>query len=137
MSNETPQESVDESVMGLPEFERTQGRLGLLTNQVYDTIKNVVIIVIPAVSTFYLTIAKLWDLPGAEAVVGTLGALALLLGSLLKLSKRSYDVSDEKYDGEIILKTTEQGRVVQRVEANGTFDEIAAKGEVLYKVVQE
>lgn len=137
MSNETPQESVDESVMGLPEFERTQGRLGLLTNQVYDTIKNVVIIVIPALSTFYLTIAKLWDLPGAEAVVGTLGALALLLGSLLKLSKRSYDVSDEKYDGEIILKTTEQGRVVQRVEANGTFDEIAAKGEVLYKVVQE
>lgn len=137
MSNETPQESVDESVMGLPEFERTQGRLGLLTNQVYDTIKNVVIIVIPALSTFYLTIAKLWDLPGAEAVVGTLGAVALLLGSLLKLSKRSYDVSDEKYDGEIILKTTEQGRVVQRVEANGTFDEIAAKGEVLYKVVQE
>ena len=137
MSDETPQEPLDESVMGLPEFERTQGRLGLLTNQVYDIIKNLVIIVIPALSTFYLTIAKLWDLPGAEAVVGTLGAVALLLGSLLKLSKRSYDVSDEKYDGEIILKTTEQGRVVQRVEANGTFDEIAAKGEVLYKVVQE
>jgi hypothetical protein len=137
MSDETLQEHLDESVMGLPEFERTQGRLGLLTNQVYDIIKNVVIIVIPALSTFYLTIAKLWGLPGAEAVVGTLGAVALLLGSLLKLSKRSYDVSDEKYDGEIILKTTEQGRVVQRVEANGTFDEIAAKGEVLYKVVQE
>lgn len=127
----------DENVLDLPEFERTQGKLGLLKNTVYDTIKNLVIIVIPAVSTFYLTIAKLWDLPGAEAVVGTLAALALLLGSLLKLSKRSYDVSDEKYDGEIILKTTEQGRVVQRVEANGTFDEIAAKGQVLYKVVQE
>ena len=127
----------DENVLNLPEFERVPGKLGLFTNQVYDILKNLTIIVIPGFATFYLSIAQLWNLPGAEAVLGTSVALSTLIGTLLKLSKRSYDQSDEKYDGEIILVTNEQGRTMPRLEANGTFEEIAAKGEVLYKVVQE
>ena len=66
----------------------------LLTNRQYDVLTDLVQLFLPALGTFYFTIAQFWGLPNAEAVVGTLAALAVLLGVALKISKKTYNASD-------------------------------------------
>lgn len=73
----------------------------MLTSAQYDTIRHFVQYILPAVGTFYYTIAALWGLPYADQVVGTVAALALLLGIVMGASKKSYNNSDARFDGEV------------------------------------
>lgn len=77
----------------------------LFSGALYDFLKKVVQIVLPGLSTFYFTIAQIWDLMYAAEVSGTIAALALFLGLLLGLSSKTYkDAQPEKaYDGEFQL----------------------------------
>lgn len=61
-----------------------------LDNKTYDILKWVAQILLPAVGTLYFTLAKLWQLPAPEEVVGTIVALDTFLGALLGLSSRNY-----------------------------------------------
>lgn len=70
----------------------------LLSNKAYDTLMNTVLLALPALGTFYFTIAQFWGLPYAEEVVGTLAALAILVGVILKVSKSSYIASEAQKD---------------------------------------
>lgn len=62
----------------------------LLTSGQYDTIRNTAQRVIPAIGTFYATVALLWGLPYTAQVVGTCTALVLLLGIVMSVSKASF-----------------------------------------------
>lgn len=64
-----------------------------LNNKVYDVLKWVAIIVLPALGTFYFAIAGLWGFPYAEQIVGTLTAVETLIGALLGISTASYNKS--------------------------------------------
>ena len=75
----------------------------LLSNKIYERLKWVVAVVLPAVATFYISLADLWDLPNALAVAGTCTALATFGGVLLGVSTRSWNQSDGKYDGTIVV----------------------------------
>lgn len=57
-----------------------------LSNQVYDILKYVALIALPAIQVFWLTIGKIWDLQYTVEIGATIGAVALLLGSLLQIS---------------------------------------------------
>lgn len=58
----------------------------ILPNGCYDVLKWIGLICLPALGLFYQTIAPLWGLPYADAVVGTLNALGLLIGALIGVS---------------------------------------------------
>ena len=60
------------------------------TNKLYDTLKYIAQIVLPAAATLYVTIAGIWGLPYAEAVSGTIMAVDFFLGALLKISSDNY-----------------------------------------------
>lgn len=79
----------------------------LLSSGVYDKLKPLAQIVLPALAAFYLTLAPLWDLPKQEEVAATIAAVAALLGALLAVSTKQYNNSDVKYDGEIVVDTDE------------------------------
>ncbi len=134
-----PTEPLDASVMDLPEFETTtiEEKLALLTNKAYDVIKALVQVILPGVSALYFSLDGIWDLPGETKVIGSIAAVTTFLGVLLRLSKRSYDVSDEKFDGDLVVERTEDGRTVYTLEANGSIPEMAEKNEVLFKVKSE
>ena len=68
-----------------------------LSNKTYDVLKWVAQILLPAVSVFYLGMAKIWGLPFGDEIVATITALDLLLGMLLGLSNTMYlkSVADE------------------------------------------
>lgn len=70
----------------------------IMNNKVYDVLKFIAQIVLPAIATFYITIAGIWGLPYGEEVSGTVMAVDTLLGALLMLSSNSYakQISSDK-----------------------------------------
>lgn len=67
------------------------------SNQTYDILKYVALIALPAIQVFWLTIGKIWDISYTVEIGATIGAVALLLGTLLGVSTRNY-LSDKEQD---------------------------------------
>lgn len=61
-----------------------------MSNKVYDTLKWIAQILIPALGTLYFALASIWDLPAADKVVGTLTAVDTFIGVLLGISTMKY-----------------------------------------------
>lgn len=62
-----------------------------LNNKVYDVLKWVVLIVLPAASGLYAALSGVWGWGYVEQVTTTLSALALFLGSLIGVSTSAYN----------------------------------------------
>ena len=62
----------------------------LLPDKVYDILKWVVMIVIPALTTAYVGLAAIWGFPYAEAIAKTSAVVCTLLGALLGISTAEY-----------------------------------------------
>lgn len=65
-----------------------------MSNKLYDILKYIAIIVLPALGTFYFALAGIWNFPYGEQVVGTITALDTFLGALLKISTDAYNRSE-------------------------------------------
>ena len=65
----------------------------IFSNKVYNVLKWIVTIVLPAVSAAYFALAQVWGWPNAEQVVGTLAIITTFLGALLGVSTNSYNKS--------------------------------------------
>lgn len=61
-----------------------------MTNKVYDVLKYIAQIVLPAVGTLYFALSGIWGLPYGEQIVGTVTAVDAFLGALLKISSDNY-----------------------------------------------
>lgn len=62
-----------------------------MSNKVYDALKWVAQILLPALGTLYFALAGIWDFPYAEAVVGTITAVDTFLGVILGISSINYN----------------------------------------------
>lgn len=65
----------------------------LLNDRVYDVMKWVALIVLPASGTLYFALAGIWNLPYGEEVTATIIALNAFLGALLGFSTVKYNKS--------------------------------------------
>lgn len=63
----------------------------VLNSNVYDSLKWLVQIVLPAIGACYAALAALWGFPYAEQVVGSISAICVLLGACLRISNSNYD----------------------------------------------
>jgi len=61
-----------------------------MNNKIYDTLKWIAQILLPALATLYFAIAQIWGLPYAEQIVGTMTAIDAFLGALLGISTYNY-----------------------------------------------
>lgn len=61
-----------------------------MSNKVYDVLKYIATLVLPALATLYAAIAGIWNLPYGEAVSATIMAVVTFLGVVLKISSDSY-----------------------------------------------
>lgn len=68
----------------------------IMSNKVYDVLKFIAQIVLPALATFYLTLAGIWGLPFGEQVSGTIMAVDTLLGAVLMISSNKYNKENEE-----------------------------------------
>ena len=62
-----------------------------MSNKVYDILKYIAQIVLPAIATLYFALAGIWGLPYGEQVVGTITAIDTFLGVLLGISTINYN----------------------------------------------
>jgi len=62
-----------------------------MSNQVYDLLKFIAQIVLPAIATFYVTIAGIWGLPLGDEISRTVMAVDTLLGAVLMISTSRYN----------------------------------------------
>lgn len=65
----------------------------LLNNKVYDILKWIAQIALPALGTLYFALATIWGLPYGEQIVGTITAIDVFLGILLGISSKSYNAT--------------------------------------------
>lgn len=68
----------------------------MMNDKVYDVLKWIAMILLPALGTLYFALAQIWGLPCAEQVVGTITALDAFLGVLLGISSSNMNTPESK-----------------------------------------
>ena len=66
-----------------------------MNSKIYDVLKYVAQIILPALATLYLTLAGIWGLPFGEAISGTIMAIDTFLGVALRISTNNYNKNKE------------------------------------------
>ncbi len=61
-----------------------------MNQKIYDTLKWIAQILLPALGALYAALAGIWGWPYAEAVVGTISAVDVFLGAVLMMDSRKY-----------------------------------------------
>ena len=62
----------------------------ILPDKVYDVLKWIAQILLPALGTLYFALSSIWGLPYGEQIVGTITAIDAFLGALLGVSTVAY-----------------------------------------------
>lgn len=62
-----------------------------MSNKMYDVLKWIAMVVLPAIGTLYFALAGIWGFPYAEEIVGTITAIDTFLGVLLGISSTKYN----------------------------------------------
>ena len=76
-----------------------------MNNKLYDVLKWIALIVLPAIGTAYFALASIWGFPYAEQIAGTISIIETFLGAVLGISNAQYKKSsnaDESEDEEEI-----------------------------------
>lgn len=67
----------------------------MMSNKVYDVLKYIAQIGLPALATLYFAIAEIWGLPYSAEVIGTITAFDAFLGVLLGITTAQYNKKGE------------------------------------------
>ena len=105
----------------------------LLSNKVYDWLKVIVTLLLPGVGTLYYAIASIWGLAYGEEIVGTIAAVTVFLGIVIKIGDRSYSNSEAKYDGTMDIYEDDEKKTYS-LDLNVSPEELDEKGQVVFRV---
>jgi hypothetical protein len=87
------------------------GPILILKSSVYDTLKFFTMVLFPGLGTLYFGIAQIWGLPFADQVVGTITALVLFLGLILRQSSKNYEKVGAGTVGDVVVQQYPNGEV--------------------------
>lgn len=66
-----------------------------MSSKVYDALKFIAVIVLPAAGALYFALSQIWGLPYGEEVVGTITAIDTFLGTVLMIDSSKYNKNVE------------------------------------------
>jgi hypothetical protein len=104
----------------------------MITGKLYNYLKFLAQIVLPALATLYVTLAGLWGLPATEAVVGTIVAFDTFLGVVLQISASSYNSSTAQ--GTLNIHESEDGKMFDLNLDGDPEVDLEGKDRVVFKV---
>lgn len=70
-----------------------------LNNRVYDVLKWLCLIALPALSVFYASLAGVWGWPYEQEVSTTINAIVVFIGAIIKVSTDAYNKEAANGDG--------------------------------------
>lgn len=103
------------------------------TNRLYDRLKFVAVILLPALGTLYFALAQIWGLPKVIEVIGTISALDTFLGFVLHISTNSYYKNGQNFDGTMHVNETDTATQFQ-LELNSDPADLPGKHSVKFNV---
>ena len=62
-----------------------------MSNKVYNILKCIEMIVLPAIAKIYMGLANIWNLPYGEEIAGTITLVDTFLGAVLMISTSQYN----------------------------------------------
>lgn len=93
-------------------------------------------LVVPLLGSLYFAIGTIWGLANVEQVLATSTVVASFLGGLVKLAEGAYDRSDEKYDGDMVVRDDGEGGIVYSLELNRDAGEFKNDNSIRFKVTK-
>lgn len=63
----------------------------VMNNKLYDILKWIALVALPAIGTLYFALASIWGLPYGEQIVGTITAIDCFIGALIGVSTMQYN----------------------------------------------
>lgn len=70
----------------------------LMNSKVYNCLKYITMIVLPALTTLWLSIGSIWQLPYTEPIGASLTAVTAFLGAILGISTSLYNIRGQRKD---------------------------------------
>ena len=61
-----------------------------MSNRLYDILKSVCTIYLPAFATLYASLSGIWGFPLVKEICGTLSAVELFIGAIIGISSAAY-----------------------------------------------
>lgn len=105
----------------------------IIPDELYDGLKWIAQIFLPALATLYYALSTIWGLPYAEQVVGTIVAIDTFLGILLGLWSSNYQKLNPT-DGVLEIDTCGGVKDIYRINLTTGFEDLKAKKEIKLKV---
>lgn len=105
----------------------------MIKGKMYDYMKFITQVALPALGTLYFALAGIWGLPAAEEIVGSIVAVDTFLGVLLQISANNYKNSDARFDGTIGVFEND-GKKVFTLNLDSDPEKLDEKDEVVFKV---
>lgn len=65
-----------------------------MSDRLYDILKWIALLLLPAAGTLYFALSNIWGLPFGEQVVGTITAIDTFLGAILGITTTQYKKND-------------------------------------------
>lgn len=112
----------------------TQKTSWKMSDEVYEKLKFLALVLLPALSTLYFALGNIWGLPSIEQVVGTVAAVDTFLGVILGISTKAYNASPDKYVGAMNIMTNDEGVKLYSLELNNDPSELDTKKSVTFKI---
>jgi len=88
----------------------------------YDLFKALSSIVLPALATLILVVGGIWDWSNAEKIAGTITAIAVFLGLLVRSSSQRFQKSTKV--GDVVVETTEEGGLRYSLEIGVPLEQL-------------
>lgn len=108
----------------------------ILNDKLYNVLKWLVLVAIPATSAAYFGLAPYWGWALVEQVCGTLAILATFLGTLIGISNASYYKSDSSNSGVLNVKEDEEEGTGLYLDLKQDPASLVGKKHVTFKVNQ-
>lgn len=106
-------------------------------DHIYDILKYLAQVGLPALATLVFSLGPIWDLPNADEITKTIVAVNVFLGALLVLNQVRWNNSDEKYDGTIDPAHANAQTSSEALSLKSEPNDLLGQKEVLLKVRPE
>lgn len=103
-----------------------------LSNGFYDFLSYLTKYILPGLGTLYFGLARIWDFPYGEEVIGSLVLVEAFLGIVIGLSQRTYQGA-----GEIVFKPDEEGVLRPSIAANYPLEDLDSGKSVQMTVIKQ
>ena len=70
--------------------------MGYLNSKLYDWLKYLDIVVLPACAALYTGLSKIWGLPYASEIPATVTVICTFIGAILCISTAQYNLAQSK-----------------------------------------